>query len=91
VDGFCNLEVQPITLIVDPSRVMRPDWDRLVIHELAHGISRSAGHGDGFRAALTHLCLAFDLPEPPMGSDELLRTWPPYSAHTDRAAFWHIK
>jgi hypothetical protein len=91
VDGFCNLGVQPITLIVDPSRVVRPDWPKLVIHELAHGIARSAGHGDLFSSALTHLCLAFDLPEPPAGSDELLRTWPPYSVNTNQANFWHIK
>jgi len=91
VDGFCNLKVQPITLIVDPSRVVCPDWHKLVIHELAHGIARSAGHGGFFRAALTHLCLAFDLPEPPTGADELLQTWPPYNVNTDRTAFWHIQ
>jgi len=88
IDGFCNLTVYPITLVVDPSRVEAPDWPKLVMHELAHGMARSAGHGDAFRAALAHLCLAFDLPEPPEESSPgLLQAWPPYRARANRADF----
>ncbi len=90
IDGFCNLEVRPITLVVDPSRVMRPDWHKLVIHELAHGIAHSAGHGEGFRNALSHLCLAFDVPEPPTCDPQLLQIWPPYVPNHNSALFWHL-
>jgi hypothetical protein len=89
LDGFCNLEVQPITLMVDPSRIMRADWNKLVIHELAHGMARSAGHGETFRDALSHLCLAFDLPEPPgAASAQVLQSWPPYQTNPAWATFW---
>lgn len=90
IDGFCNLNVTPVTLIVDPGRVMCPDWYKLVIHEVAHGMANSAGHGEAFRNALAHLCLAFDLPEPPADAPRLLQTWPPYLANTAPALFWHL-
>lgn len=89
IDGFCNLKVHPITLMVDPSRAVPADWHRLVIHEVAHGVARSAGHGDEFRAALAHLCLAFDLPAPPPEAVvHQVQTWPPYRPNCDRAHFW---
>jgi hypothetical protein len=90
IDGFCNLKVHPITLVVDPSRVDPQDWSHLVIHELAHSVTRSAGHGAEFRTALAHLCLALDLPEPPVNSSpELLRAWPPYRVSGQGTSFWH--
>ncbi|MGF1567575.1 MAG: hypothetical protein ACFCVD_05835 [Nodosilinea sp.] len=90
VDGFCNLQVQPITLVVDPSRVVPTDWQNLVAHELAHGVARTAGHGLGFRQALTHLCLAQDLPLPPTvdTDDEVLKYWPPYQSNPGAEQFW---
>lgn len=90
IDGFCNLSVRPVTLIVDPGRVLRTDWPKLVIHELAHSMARSAGHENNFRLALAHLCLAFDLPEPPSDAADLLQRWPPYRANGNRAKFWHL-
>ena len=90
IDGFCNLDVTPITLVVDPGRVIRPDWHKLVIHELAHGIAHSAGHGEAFKGALAHLCLGLDFPEPPTSDPQLLQTWPPYVSSHDSARFWHL-
>jgi hypothetical protein len=90
IDGFCNPDVQPVTLVVDPGRVARADWYRLVIHELAHAMAKSAGHGEPFRTALGHLCLAFDLPTPPDDSPDLLQIWPPYEANPHWAEFWHL-
>ena len=89
VDGFCNLEVQPVTLVVDPGRVIYSDWYKLVMHELAHGIARTAGHGEKFRLALAHLCLAFDLPPPPaVDAGQRLQSWPPYGSHENQSGFW---
>jgi hypothetical protein len=90
VDGFCNLAVQPITLIVDPSRVMAADWPHLVVHELAHSLVRSAGHGAAFCDRLSFLCLAMDLPCPPPNcrNADVLRYWPPCRPNPDQAIFW---
>lgn len=90
IDGFCNLDVRPITLVVDPGRVKRSDWHKLVIHELAHGIAHSAGHGKAFQRALAHLCLALDFPEPPTSEPQLLKTWPPYVPSHNPDRFWHL-
>jgi len=90
IDGFCNPHVHPLTLMVDPGRVARVDWDKLVIHELAHAVAQSAGHGERFRASLAHLCLAYDLPTPPDHSLDLLQTWPPYATNPHWAKYWHI-
>ena len=94
IDGFCNLTVCPITLVIDPSRVDSSEWHKLVIHELAHGVAQSAGHGENFRQALAHLCLAYDLPEPPLVATledqaQPLRSWPPYTVRLATATLWH--
>jgi hypothetical protein len=90
IDGFCNLQVQPITLLIDPSRVVPPDWTNLVIHELAHALVRSAGHSTAFRDMLSFLCLAVDLPCPPPDASnlEVLRYWPPCRSNGDEPGFW---
>jgi hypothetical protein len=90
VDGFCNLQVQPMTLMIDPSRVVAADWPNLVAHELAHGLVRSAGHGPAFCDRLSFLCLAMDLPcPPPNGLEaEVLRYWPPCRPNPDAQRFW---
>lgn len=65
IDGFCNLHTQPVTLVVDPSRIAPADWPHLVVHELAHAAAQETGHGPRFLRVLTALCLAQDLPPPP--------------------------
>lgn len=90
VDGFCNLKTQPITLVVDPSRVVVADWPHLVAHELAHAIAQAAGHGPRFHQALAHLCLAEGLPQPPADSlhSGVLPYWPPCRSQPQPLNFW---
>lgn len=98
VDGFCSdglglssghLGDRPITLMVDPGRIVPADWPKLVAHELAHGVVRSAGHGEKFSRAIAHLCLAQDLPlPPPTLSAEGLRSWPPCRRTPRPELFW---
>ncbi|HIK46212.1 MAG TPA: hypothetical protein IGR64_15215 [Leptolyngbyaceae cyanobacterium M65_K2018_010] len=90
VDGFCNLHRQPIALVIDPSRVIPADWPHLVAHELAHAIAGTTGHGAEFHSALSHLCLAQDLPMPPTAraARDWLRYWPPCRPNPQVDQFW---
>ncbi len=90
LDGFCNWQAQPITLVIDPSRVVQADWPHLVVHELAHAVACSAGHEAKFYQALSHLCLAQDLPLPPANSleSDVLRYWPPCRLLPQPERFW---
>jgi hypothetical protein len=90
VDGFCNFQVAPVTLMVDPSRVIAADWPHLVAHELAHSMAQTLGHGEAFQRAIAHLCLAHDLPLPPANSldTDVLRYWPPCRQNPESDRFW---
>jgi hypothetical protein len=98
VDGFCSNGpgpawsepcVLPITLMVDPGRIVRADWPGLVAHELAHGVAGLGGHGVEFRRAIAHLCLAQDLPVPPPDLNaEALSYWPPCRQSPQPESFW---
>ncbi|WP_198807575.1 hypothetical protein [Leptolyngbya sp. BL0902] len=90
IDGLCNLQTQPITLIVDPSRIAVDDWPHLVVHELAHALTQGTGHGPRFFHALTALCIAQDLPIPPSDSLQrgLLPYWPPCRPNPQADQFW---
>jgi hypothetical protein len=90
LDGFCNLHTQPITLVIDPSRVIQADWPHLVAHELAHAVALTAGHDARFYQALSYLCLAQDLPQPPPASldSSILRYWPPCRLLPQPNRFW---
>lgn len=90
VDGFCNLQTQPMTLVVDPSRVVVADWPHLVAHELAHAIAQAAGHGPRFHQVLSHLCMAEGWPQPPADSlhNGVLSYWPPCRSHPQPLDFW---
>lgn len=90
VDGFCNFHLRPITLIVDPSRILPADWPSLVAHELAHGVVSTAGHGSSFHQAIVHLCMANDLPLPPPDCLEtgILKYWPPCRVNPQAQEFW---
>ncbi|PSN11599.1 hypothetical protein C7293_23685 [filamentous cyanobacterium CCT1] len=88
VDGFC-CDRTPITLMVDPGRIVPADWPGLVAHELAHGVARVSGHGVEFAGAIAHLCLAQDLPVPAPNLDiEALSHWPPCHRTPDPKQFW---
>ncbi len=93
VDGFCNRRTAPITLMVDPGRIVLADWPGLVAHELAHGVAsamaQEEGHGHGFGQAIAHLCLAQDLPLPaPTLKADALCYWPPCRRNPHPEAFW---
>lgn len=90
VDGFCHLNTQPITLIIDPSRILAADWPHLVVHELAHAITQGAGHGPRFLQTLSTLCIAQDLPIPPSDSLQrgVLPYWPPCRPNPRVDQFW---
>jgi hypothetical protein len=90
IDGFCNLQTHPITLIVDPSRVIPADWPHLVVHELTHATAHGAGHGPRFYQVLSSLCLAQDLPIPPPDSLNrgVLSYWPPCRPNPQAEQFW---
>ncbi|MCU0567601.1 MAG: hypothetical protein MUF49_13505 [Oculatellaceae cyanobacterium Prado106] len=90
IDGFCNLELRPIPILIDVGRVVRSDWLRLVVHEYAHAKVGTAGHDSRFLAILEHLCLGLAIPLP---SDSTLRLQqasrlPDYRALADASRFW---
>ncbi|WP_052049875.1 hypothetical protein [Leptolyngbya sp. KIOST-1] len=88
VDGFC-CDRRPITLMVDPGRIVPADWPGLVAHELAHGVAAASGHGAEFAGAIAHLCLAQDLPMPaPTLSVSDLSHWPPCRRNPQPEQFW---
>lgn len=69
IDGLCNLQTDPITLLVDVGRVVQDDWLALVAHEYAHAHLGSPGHQVEFVRVLTHLCLGLGLNLPDSYSD----------------------
>ncbi|UZQ54868.1 hypothetical protein OOK60_01925 [Trichothermofontia sichuanensis B231] len=89
VDGVCNLQTQPITLLIDVGRLIPADWGRLVVHEYAHAHAHAPGHHVAFGRSLTHLCLGLGLPLPPPSADAAtLRTHPAYRCTPNPLAFW---
>ncbi|MFP4134428.1 MAG: hypothetical protein ACLFQP_08090 [Halothece sp.] len=90
IDGFCNLKIQPVTILIDVGRIVYSDWLCAVAHEYAHAQVGVAGHHDTFLEILTHLCLGLGLPPPPPhGLQEAqLRNWPPCQPTADPLAFW---
>ena len=96
LDGFCNLQTEPITILVDVGRLAVADWLFLVSHEYAHAQAGSPGHHEAFARSLTHLCLGLGIAPPPidrsetgqLSLEERLRSYPEYRATQDRLAFW---
>lgn len=87
--GQADLAGLPITLMVDPGRIVAADWPGLVAHELAHSVAIAGGHGAEFRQAIAHLCLAQDLPLPPPDLDAAaLNAWPPCRRTPQPEQFW---
>jgi hypothetical protein len=87
IDGLCNLNTQPISLLLDVGRVLPQDWLALVVHEYAHAHAGSPGHHAEFAASLAHLCLGLAIASPPSLENQL-RTHPPYCSTIDPLAFW---
>jgi hypothetical protein len=90
LDGFCNLQTQPVTILVDVGRVIPKDWLRLVAHEYAHAHVGVPGHHSQFARSLAHLCLGLKIPLPPDQPDqnEGLQFYPNYGSTQDPIAFW---
>lgn len=90
LDAVCNVMATPVTILVDPGRVVPEDWLKLVAHEYAHAHVGTPGHGDRFREVITHLCLGLGFEPPPttLSPDLLLRQWPPCRPTPDPTAFW---
>jgi hypothetical protein len=90
LDGLCNIQTQPITLLIDVGRVAVNDWLALVAHEYAHAHLGHPGHDQHFFKVLTHLCLGLGL-QPPIWQPDLatyLRHWPPYTSIANPLPFW---
>jgi hypothetical protein len=90
IDALCNLETQPITLLIDVGRVVPEDWLFLVVHEYAHAHARSPGHHQQFARSLAHLCLGLGIPLPADRGDP--QNWLPFYPYCrstqDPLAFW---
>ena len=90
LDGFCNLQTEPMTILIDVGRLVPEDWLLLVMHEYAHAHAGVPGHYDAFARSLTHLCLGLGIAPPPepLGYAVNLRSYPPYRLTQDPLAFW---
>jgi hypothetical protein len=95
LDGSCNIESDPVTILIDVGRVAPSDWLKLVAHEYAHAHLGSPGHDRRFLAILEHLCLGLGM-QPPSFSSEIsvtemaarLQNWPDCRSLPDPLAFW---
>jgi hypothetical protein len=90
MDGLCNLQINPVTILIDVGRVVPKDWLRLVAHEYAHAQVGSPGHHLQFARSLTHLCLGLQI-APPLdhpNRQDWLRFYPDCIATQDPLAFW---
>jgi hypothetical protein len=90
IDGFCDIRAHPITIVVDPGRIDSQDWLGLVVHEYAHAITGTVGHGPKFGAILQHLCLGLGLvaTHPELLTEQQLCSYPPCRQTSDPLAFW---
>jgi hypothetical protein len=89
LDGFCNIDTVPMTILVDVGRVASHHWLALVAHEYAHAYLGYPGHDREYAKVLSHLCLGLGLPPPDLGCADLnLHDWPPYPAAIDPLAWW---
>lgn len=90
IDGLCNLQTDPITLLIDVGRVVPDDWLRLVAHEYAHAHVGFPGHHPQFERSLAHLCLGLEIP-PPLGQPhckDWLRSYPDCVSTQNPLSLW---
>lgn len=88
LDGLCNLQTIPPTLLIDVGRVLPQDWLGLVAHEYAHAHVGIPGHEQLFFNALAHLCLGLGLPSPQQQPADRLPGWPPSRRVSQPIDFW---
>ena len=89
LDGFCNINTTPTTILVDVGRVAPPDWLALVAHEYAHAHLGYPGHERAYAEVLSHLCLGLGFAQPSLiPDDRSIHSWPPYIAAIDPLAWW---
>lgn len=90
LDGLCNLQTKPITILIDAGRLAPEDWLLLVSHEYAHAHAGSPGHHEAFARSLTHLCMGLGIALPPDHVDNAvsLRSYPAYRSTPNPLAFW---
>ncbi len=89
LDGFCNINISPTTILVDVGRVPSADWLALVAHEYAHAHLGYPGHDRAYAEVLSHLCLGLGFPQPLIDPvDSSLHYWPMYSPSIDPLAWW---
>jgi hypothetical protein len=88
LDGVCNLDARPVTILVDVGRVPPSDWLSLVVHEYTHAHLGKPGHDRDFADTLSHLCLGLGLEPPRELSEASLRSFPPYRSLFDPLTFW---
>ena len=87
LDGLCNLQTEPITILIDVGRLAPEHWLLLVAHEYAHAHAGVPGHHDAFARSLTHLCFGLGMTPPPHEAVSL-RSYPYYRSNQDSLAFW---
>jgi hypothetical protein len=89
LDGCCNINTTPVTILVDVGRVSPPDWLALVAHEYAHAHLGYPGHDRAYANVLSHLCLGLGFPQPSViPGDHRLHCWPMYLPQLDPLSFW---
>ena len=88
IDGLCNIQIQPITILIDVGRVTPADWLGLVVHEYTHAHLSYPGHNQEFASVLSHLCLGLGLEPPRQAIESVLRHWPHCQPTADPLAFW---
>ncbi len=91
IDGLCNLQTNPMTILIDVGRIVQEDWLALVIHEYAHAHAGSPGHHQEFAKSLAHLCLGLAIAPPPCQlakETSFLRSYPYCRSTPDPLAFW---
>ncbi|XZF62646.1 MAG: hypothetical protein ACSI46_27485 [Gloeotrichia echinulata DVL01] len=88
--ALCNLDTNPITILIDVGRVVPEDWLLLVVHEYAHAHAGYPGHHEQFGRSLTHLCLGLGIAARPWQSDMefYLRFYPDCRPTQNPLAFW---
>jgi hypothetical protein len=89
-DGFCNIRVQPATIVVDVGRIIPADWLPLVVHEYAHAMVGRAGHTPEFARIVSHLCLGLGVKSTPVNTiaEVELKSYPPCRPSPDPIGFW---
>ncbi len=90
IDAFCNVRVDPVTIVFDVGRVVGADWLKVVAHEYAHAIVGESGHSPRYAAVLQHLCLGlgFDFLPVAAWSEADLRVFPACRSAIDPLQFW---